>query len=53
MTFFFYYYTSKRDDRFKRKNTELKNMHRKTECNIQIKYEKCGKKKCEREMHAG
>jgi len=37
---FFNYYTSKRDDRFKRKNTELQNMHMKTECNILIKNEK-------------
>lgn len=46
MTFFFFfnYYTSKKDDRFKRKNTEVQNMHRKTECSIQIKYEKRGKK---------
>lgn len=45
MTFFFKYYTSKKDDRFTRGSTELKNLHRKTKCNIYIKYEKCGKKK--------
>lgn len=47
MTFFLNITHQKKDDRFTRGSTELKNLHRKTKCNIYIKYEKCGGKKSE------